>query len=131
VFFCLGTITAHSQALQHLLLKIPDRVDQLFQQLKNDSNFINYIKLQREARDYGNSYTDSLRRSGQTESAPYKDSTGQHATFMANAQQKMNDIVQLKQTLYKQYPLFNQLTYAEQKKLTQLGTDYHFKQTPQ
>lgn len=124
----MGTISAHSQALQHLQLKIPDRVDQLFQQLKNDSTYISYVNLQQDAIDIGKQYMDSLRKQGHEQLNIFNDSTGQYAPFIAATSQKLQAAVQLKLLLDKQYPVLGQLSYSEQNKLNRLFLDYYQRQ---
>jgi len=123
--FCFVTFIGHqfafTQPFQQYKLTSLDRVDKLFGQLKTDSNFVTYTKLRKEVVNYGSVYNDSLRFLGQTESVPYKDSTGQYASFLSTIQQKMNVLVQLKQKIEKQYPLLLKLMYGEKRKLDRLA----------
>lgn len=128
LIFCFGATTAHAQALKHLQLKIPDRVDQLFNQLKNDSNYKSYFGLQQDAINTGKQYMDSLRKQGHEQLNIFNDSTGQYAPFIAATSQKLQAAVQLKMLLDKQYPVLGQLSYSEQNKLNRLSLDYYQRQ---
>jgi hypothetical protein len=128
LFFCVGTITARSQALQHLQLKIPDRVDMLFAELKTDSNYISYVSLQQDAVSAGKKYMDSLAIHGQKQTNIFSDTTGKHAPLLQETNRKMQSAVQLKFLLDKQYPLLGQLSYSEETKLKRLSLDYYQRQ---
>jgi hypothetical protein len=129
LLFCLETIAAPAQALQHLQLKIPDRVDRLFAQIKADSNYISYVNLQQEAVNAGKKYMDSLAKQGIERPNIYKDSTGEHAPFIAATSRKLQAALQLKSLVAKQYPLLSELSYSEENKLKRLSLDYY--QQPQ
>jgi hypothetical protein len=126
--FCLSTLVVHSQTLKHLQLKIPDRVDRLFAQLKADSNYISYLILQQDAVSAGKKYMDSLALQGQKEANIFSDTTGQHAPFIQEINRKLQAALQLKSLLDKQYPLLGQLSYSEETKLKRLSVDYYQRQ---